>query len=236
MSTRVRHDKKPIKKRERELGSSVHCLRAGSCFCGSMSFNVKVHPLTQLPSKGVELTQSEAKIYTCAIEAGISDAQWKELILAVGAEVIEDILELYLEDFNKCNFKPLLSVRIENFLARLWNEPMETAAVALPTPLPTPTEVEVPEAAPIPVPHASPRPLQTSTLCKHHKPSKKRREDLSYWFLHAVSDGCKGCVKILVEEMKVDINATSETHKWTAMDFAEFYEQQEMKAYLELLS
>ena len=197
-----------------------------------MSSNDKVHPLTQLPSKGVQLTQSEAKIYTCAIEAGISDAQWKELIVAVGAEEVEDILELYLEDFNKCKFKPLLSVRIENFLARLWNEPMETAGVALPTP----TEVEVPEAVPIPVPHAAPRPLQTSKLCKSHKPSKNRREDLSYWFFHAVSDGCKGCVKILVEEMEVDINATSETHRWTAMDFAEFYEQHEMKAYLELLS
>ena len=200
-----------------------------------MCSNDKVHPLTELPSKGVQLTQSESKIYTCAIEAGISETQWKELILAVGAEKIEDIFELYQEDFNKCNFKPLLSVRIEKFLARLWDEPMDTAAVALPTPLPTPTQEEVPGAAPIPVPHASPRPLQTSTLCKHHKPSRKRREDLSYWFLHAVSDGCKECVRILVEEMEVDINATSETHRWTAMDFAEYYEQHEMKGYLELL-
>ena len=192
----------------------------------------EVHPPTVL----------DLKILTCAKEAGISATQWRYIMKAVGAEKIADILELHLEHFNRCNFKPLLSKRIVNFLDCLWSQLTtlrlhfsQAATVAPPPPPQCPPPPTVQQDAPSPVPKAAPWPLRTSRLCPQHQPFKKRREDLNYWFFHAVSHGCKECVKILVEEMGVDKNATSATQEYSAIDFAEYFAQPEMKAYLEKL-
>ena len=90
-----------------------------------------------------------------------------------------------------------------------------------------------------PPPPASPPPALPSPgiddLCKTHRPPKRRRGNLEYWYFNAVSEGCKSCVKILVKDMGVNKYATSETQNYNAMNFAEYYNQQEMKEYLRTL-
>ena len=72
-------------------------------------------------------------------------------------------------------------------------------------------------------------------LCIKHEPSKRRKHSLKYWYLHAVSDGCQHCVEILVKDMGVDKHARSDTQGWSAMDFADYFQQREMKDYLQTL-
>ena len=76
-------------------------------------------------SEEVELTELDKKILTCAAEAQISTTQWIQIFEAVGAEKIEDFLQLNQADFDRCNFKPLLHRRVtecQGFLYdRHWN-------------------------------------------------------------------------------------------------------------------
>ena len=74
-----------------------------------------------MSSEEAQFTKLELKILTCARDAGITAGKWYDTFEAVGAEKIVDIQELHQEDFNKCNFEPLLQRRIENFQARLWS-------------------------------------------------------------------------------------------------------------------
>ena len=188
-------------------------------------------------------TALDLKILTCAKEAEISPTQWHYIMEAVGAEKIADILELHLEHFNRCKFKPVLSCRIETFMSLLWSRlsalklHFSQAVTVAPPPAPQcPPPPTVQQDAPFPVPQAAPCPLRMSRLCPQHQPFKKRRADVNYWFFHAVKDGCQKCVKILVEELGVNSNATSETRNYTAMDFARLFNQPEMMAYLETLA
>ena len=66
-------------------------------------------------SEEVELTELDKLILTCAVDAGISPAQWSETFSAVGAEKIADFQELHQKDFDSCHFKPVLNKRIGTF-------------------------------------------------------------------------------------------------------------------------
>ena len=72
-------------------------------------------------------------------------------------------------------------------------------------------------------------------LCQKHKPVKSRQDQLKCWLFKAASQGCQECVQILVKDMGVDKNATSDNHGYTAMDFAQFEQQVAMMAFLETL-
>ena len=61
-------------------------------------------------------------------------------------------------------------------------------------------------------------------LCVTHEPSRRRKNSLKYWYLHAAGDGCQHCVKILVKDMSVDKHARSDTQGWSAMDFADYFQ------------
>ena len=78
-------------------------------------------------------------------------------------------------------------------------------------------------------------PPGTERLCNQHTPSQHRRGQLKYWFFKAVTHGCQECVKILVQDMGVDKNETSDTQGYNAMGFAEYFEQHAMKDFLQTL-
>ena len=73
-------------------------------------------------------------------------------------------------------------------------------------------------------------------LCKKHKPkTQSRRDDPKYWFFNAAKQGCKNCVAFCVERHGIDKNVVSETHKYTAEDFARYNEDDEMFEFLQSL-
>lgn len=185
----------------------------------------------------VELTELESMILTCAVDAKLSKAQWDELLDKVGAENIEDLLELDAEDYDICLFKPLMKRRLEDFQSALydkhWSKQKGNRDEA---DVPARGSGDAEPAAPPATRPPQPPPVPTvEDLCKKHKPSKHRVDKLEYWFFHAVSDGCKSCVKLLVHGMGVDKNAISESQSYTAFDFAEWSGQTAMKDYLETL-
>ena len=130
--------------------------------------------------------------------------------------------------------------RVLNFQEALydnyWSRRIATRAPPPPPPLPGMEDVGVvtaPTASPAPpAPAAHP---DMEKLCKIDKPSRNRQGQLKYWYFSAVGHGCKECVKLLVQDMGVDKNVTSDNHGYSAMDFAAFYEQPEMRAYLATL-
>ena len=69
-----------------------------------------------------ELTELDKMISTCAVDAKLSKAQWDELLEKVGAEKIEDLLELDAEDYDTCLFKPLMKRRLEEFQSNLYDK------------------------------------------------------------------------------------------------------------------
>ena len=192
----------------------------------------------------LEVTDLEQMIMNCAVDAKLSKTQWDEMFAAVGAEKIGDILELLADDYNKCNFKPVLKRRLEKFQSLLyerhwqffsgdmdvedenfdehWNS-VEAAHISG-------------DAAPGNIPPPPPQlVLNFGHLCQKHKPSKNRANRPKYWFFNAVSHGCQPCVKILVEDMGVDKDELSDTQGFSAMDFADWFKQPEMKVYLATL-
>ena len=102
---------------------------------------------------------------------------------------------------------------------------------------PNPRDVLVyvfqPVAPPPPPPPANGNPPGTERLCRAHRPTRNRRHLLEYWFFHAVSDGCQECVRILVNEMGVDVNSTSLTNGYNAMGFARHFNQPAMARFLQ---
>ena len=54
-----------------------------------------------------EPTEVEKTILNCAAEAQLSKHQWDEVLEKVGAEKIEDLLELLSADYERCRFRPL---------------------------------------------------------------------------------------------------------------------------------
>ena len=67
-----------------------------------------------------ELSELEEMILKCAAEAKLTKDQWKEILEKVGAEKIEDLLELHSEDYENCTFKPLVKRRLVNFQTALY--------------------------------------------------------------------------------------------------------------------
>ena len=218
-----------------------------------------------------ELTEVEMMILNCAAQAKLSKKQMDEVFTKVGAARLVDLLELHEDDYDHCDFKPLLKLRLKSFQLRLKsNQPGRRAeedvtarasppedgtargsgdavAAAPPAPPapPPPAEKDVsargsgdavaatPPAAPAP---PAPALLCTfSDLCREHKPTKGRRGDPHYWFFNAVSQGCQPCVQKLVKEKNVEKNVKSYTQGYTAIDFAEWFEQPEMLAFLATL-
>ena len=68
-----------------------------------------------------ELTELEEMILKCAAEAKLTKDQWDEILEKVGAEKIEDLLELHSEDYEHCTFKPLVQRRLKNFQEALYD-------------------------------------------------------------------------------------------------------------------
>ena len=87
-----------------------------------------------MSSEVAKYNRLELTILICARNAGIRGPEWTSIYLGVGANKIEDFLELKLEHFNQCNFDPELSMRIKNFLEILWSQPNLRK---LPPPTPT---------------------------------------------------------------------------------------------------
>ena len=175
-----------------------------------------------------EQNDKARKIINCALKAGITKVQWDEMLLKVGAEKIEDLLDLHAEDFEECRFKPVLCRRIVDFQSLLfemfWANLGESG-----------DEDSVARGSGDPVPPPPPPIQGTAQLCKEHKPKGNRASRLKYWFFQAVSDGCTNCVGILVNDLGVDKDVRSDTMKYSAKDFATWAEQDEMFAYLEKL-
>ena len=168
-------------------------------------------PFHYLMKQGQEdLTEKEEMILDCAAEAKFSKNQWDELLEQIGAVEIEELLELYAKDYEGCGFSPLMRRRIQNFQKALYDNYWRH----LP-PLPTHPDM--------------------GKLCLKHKPTRTRQGQLKYWYFNAVSHGCKGCVRILVQDMDVDKNVVSDTQGYSAMEFAVHYEQHAMSAYLDTL-
>ena len=176
---------------------------------------VKEHKL--LNSGHGALTEQDKMILDCAAEAKISKPQWELVLGKVGAEKIEDLLDLYPADYDSCEFLPLLRRRLKNFQTKLYakHRNNELTLVCV-------------QAAPYPIPCID-------CLCEKHRPSKNREHKLKYWYFHAVGHGCKRCVEYLVKDMGVDKNEISDTQSYTAKEFAEFFKQQEMLGFLETL-
>ena len=68
-----------------------------------------------LNPEDTNLTETQKMILSCVAEAHISKVEWEELLRYVGAEKIEDVLELPDETYSSCDFKPLLQNRLQNF-------------------------------------------------------------------------------------------------------------------------
>ena len=188
-----------------------------------------------------ELTEVDKMILNCAAEAKLSKDQWDEMLKKVGAEKIEDLLELLSVDYESCDFKPLLRRRLVNFqkaiYANHWSkqEEEEEEEEDVTARGSGDAEEAAPAAPSAPRPPAPAAPPGTENLCPCHKPPKKRQGDLKYWYFNAVSQGCKKCVLILVHQMGVDKDATSDNRGYDAMDFAEYFKQPAMRAFLETL-
>ena len=58
-----------------------------------------------------------------------------------------------------------------------------------------------------------------------HAPNGWRREHRRYWFFQAAKEGCLHCVRHMLEGDASLGTATSETHNYTALDFALWSEQ-----------
>merc|ERR1711953_1068850 len=67
----------------------------------------------------VPRNEVEKKIYYCAAEANLSKAQWDLMLETMGAEKVEDLLELDHGDYASCDFAPLLHKRLLNFQSKL---------------------------------------------------------------------------------------------------------------------
>ena len=129
--------------------------------------------------------------------------------------------------------------RVEKFQTRLWvnywsvqeesyvEDASTASASADPVPYPSPP-------VPAPPPH-DPAAASFNRLCWKHRPSKNRQSDLKYWLFKAIEHGCQDCVQIMVEELGVDKSVVSNTHKYTAMDYAVWAKQPKMQDYLKEL-
>ena len=183
---------------------------------------VKEHYLLN-PGHAV-LTEQDKMILECAAEAKDTKSQWELVLGKVGAEKIEDLLDLRPADYDSCEFLPLLRRRLKNFQTNLYakhcNNDLTLVCV---------------QAAPYASPPSDPPIPCIDCLCEKHRPSKNREHKLKYWYFHAFGDGCKRCVKYLVKDMGVDKNEISDTQSYTAKEFAEFFKQQEMLGFLETL-
>ena len=216
------------------------------------------------PEDQNNLSELQSMILYCAAKANISKDQWEEVFQKVGAEKIEDFLELHPSEYDLCDFKPLLQRRLQLFQSNLfeehWSKNMEYSSeeedhgaanaagsglqefkTALPAEA-AGSELQVPTAsAPAnkrktPTAQADPDfdvdTVCSALLCKKHRPSQNRRHKLHYWFFHAVSHGCKDCTKILVQELKVNKDAVSDTNAYDFHDFAEWFKHPEMIDYV----
>ena len=187
-------------------------------------------------------TETEILILNCALEAQLDKEDWDEVYAKVGAKKIINFLELELEDYDQMTFTPLLRRRVVNFqqllLQKYWNQQAKDVGDGR-----IAQEVEMTGTQVVYGPAPAPPPLEgvplvsqaKDRLCKAHKPTKNREHLLDYWFFHACGDGCKECVKILVEEFGVDVNVASQTQGYTGMGFADYHKQHEMKRFLESL-
>ena len=205
------------------------------------------------PGQEETLGQTDEVILNCALEAKLSKGQWDEMINQIGAETIEDILVVDADDFHGCDFKPVLRARLEVFQSALWRNywsklrerPTEGTS---PTSLPLDSKDDVRQNSKplldlLDVPRPPPVAQEVTrlsndmlaSLCVRHEPSKTRKMDLKYWFLHAAGHGCQHCVELLVKEMGVNKDSCSDNQKWTAMDFADYYGQEKMKTFLRTL-
>ena len=187
-----------------------------------------------------ESTETVQVILNCAVEAKLSKEQWEYLLGEVGAEKIEDVLDLYADDYERCGFKPLLQRRIEKFQSNLFdkyfNKQVGSGGEEDGAARGSCDAVAAAPLAVVPPPRANP-PLFPGTqhLCRDHRPSKNRVRKVKYWFFNAVKAGCQVCVQTLVEDMGIDTNVRSDTNKYTAMEFAVHFEQPEMCPYLQSL-
>ena len=104
-----------------------------------------------------ELTELEEMILDCAAGAKFTKDQWDELLEKVDAGAIEDLLDLNPEDYEGCDFKPLMRRRVLNFQQALydnyWSHRIATRAPPPPPPLPGMEDVGV-----VTAPTASPAP------------------------------------------------------------------------------
>ena len=196
-----------------------------------------------------ELTKLDRMILTCAADAKISTAQWDTIFEAAGLEEIKDILELEAGDFDSIKFKPLLQNRVGQFqrylFERYWSTLVTSPAESTPPKAKAPPPAHLllnsgappppKEPAPCPETEPAPSPKPTDRLCQKHEPTKNRREDLNYWFFNAIKDGCEDCVKVLVQELGVDKDVTSDTQNYSAKQFAEWFHQPHMNDILDKL-
>ena len=61
---------------------------------------------------------------------------------------------------------------------------------------------------------------------KSHAPTKRRRARRKYWLFGAARAGCMRCVRHFIEVERVDPTSKSDTHGWSALDFAAWARQQ----------
>ena len=181
----------------------------------------------------VPRSEVEKKIYYCAAEANLSKAQWDLMLETMGAEKVEDLLELDYGDYASCDFAPLLHKRLLNFQAKLlhiyWRfTPRSREEVDV-------VMMDGSDVCLAVLPHVPPAPPAfpgTENLCQKHKPSQNRVGLLKYWYFNAVKHGCQECVRTLVQDMGVDKDVISNTQGYTAMHFAVYFKQPEMMEFL----
>ena len=165
-----------------------------------------------------EHTEVEMKILKCASQANLTKDELIMVLKRVGGTKFKDFLDLRAEDFDGHGFLPLLKRRLCCFRSSLSRECWKLQE-----------EDDIGCGSPPALL------LAHRYLCLSHKPAQYKQGRLDYWFFHAVSDGCQGCVEMLVKGMGVDKNARSDTKHYTAYDFADHFNQHRMKVYLATL-
>ena len=62
-----------------------------------------------------EVTEVERIVLACAVEANLTKLEWDAILVAVGAEKMEDVLDLYPEDYDRSDISVSVHRRLGSF-------------------------------------------------------------------------------------------------------------------------